>query len=149
MTLTRRVGYGSTLGTDFAGGTNYVALGNIIDGWSGPGATADEIETTVLVDTYKTFCAGQIDPGECTFRIAFDPTDTDSSSIANALEDGTTLNWQITYASCGGSSTTDSFSAWVKGFSIVVQKDQLTTADITLRITGSPTIAGMSGATST
>lgn len=143
--LEKRIGYGSTLSVDSAGGTDYTEVASIVDGWSGPSTTADEIETTVLDDTYKTYARGQIDPGEITFQIAYDPADTNSQTLVELYSSCTVATWQVSLSavcSSGGAAVTESFSGWVKAFSITASKNNLITADITVRITGDPGLTG-------
>ena len=143
MPLVKRIGHGSTLGVDPAGGAAFTTLGNIVSGWSGPSADSDEIETTVLSDDFKTFAKGQRDGGEVTFQVAYDPDDTSSQTLADLYAGCDTATWQATFVSaCAAGSVTETFSGWLKGLSITVDKGSLTVADVTIRVSGDPGFTG-------
>jgi hypothetical protein len=146
MALTRRIGHGSELAVDPAAGSSFDTLGNIVSGWSGPAGDSDEIETTVLSDTFKTFAKGQRDGGEVSFQIAYDPEDGaagSSQTLSDLFNGCDTATWQATFVSaCAAGSVVETFSGWVKGLSITVDKTSLTVADVTIRVTGSPGFTG-------
>src|SRR5579871_2518705 len=97
MSLTKRYGYAVTLGCDSSGGSSFTVLGNIVDSIEGADVKADEIEVTLLADKIKTWAQGQIDGGQVTFKIAYDPADTSGTTIATLLGNGNVANWQISY----------------------------------------------------
>lgn len=147
MSLTRRIGYGSSLAVDPAGGSSFTTIAGIVDGWTGPNVQADEIETTILSDTYKKYARGQIDPGELSFEIAYDPEDATSQMLVDLYNDCTVATWQVTLsATCdaGGGTVTESFSGWVKSFSIKATKSDLVKAEVTIRLSGNPGLTGTS-----
>lgn len=142
----KRIGYGSLLGVDTAGGSSYTDLGEIID-FSLSAATRTEVETSVLADTYKTYAPGQIDPGTCTLTVAYDPEATTSQTLVDLLEQRTPVpTWQITYsviASSSEAAPTETFSGWVMSVSRegFAEGDRLQSS-VEVRITGD---AGLTG----
>ena len=145
MALTKRIGQGSSLECDPLGGSDFDTIGSIVSGWSGPGGAADEIETTVLSDTFKTFCKGQIDGGEVSMQIAYDPDDTDSQDLVDLYTGCDIATWRANLVSCCSEGTvSETFSGFVKSLSLNVDKGALTVADITIRITGDPGFTGSS-----
>lgn len=141
MALTKRIVYGSTLAVDTSGGSSYTTLGNIVDGWDGPSAERSVIDTSVLADEYITKAPGQIDPGEVTFVIAYDPADANT----NELEiDGGVYSWQANYKDSTSAATeTETFDGFVSSKGVAATgKDGLVTCSITITITGNPGLTG-------
>lgn len=155
-TVGRRIGFGVTLGVDPTGaGASYTIIGAIIDGVEGPDAKKTVIDTTLLSDAYRTISVAQGEPGEVTFQIAYDPSDTTSTgTLAGLLTSGYSSvaatnppKWQISYPASGGQgaaieAATDSFYGFVTGFKRTISKDKMITADITISISGNPGITG-------
>jgi hypothetical protein len=137
MTLTKRYGYGVTLGCDPAGGTAFVILGNIVDSIEGPEVKTDDIEVTLLADKDKTFLGGQIDGGTVSFQIAYDPLDTSGTTIATLLGNSNIANWQIKYPVIGAEvQQSDTFFGYVNGFKRSIKRNALIVADISIKVTG-------------
>lgn len=142
MALSKRLGFGCTLGVDPAGGSSFTTLGNVVDGVTGPGATATDVETTVLSDTWKTFAKADIDPGSVSFMIAYDPDDTNTQTLVDLLgsTSSTLPTWQLTFS--GSGSNTETFTGYLQAFERVAQKGALITANITIKISGDPNFTG-------
>ncbi len=141
MTLNRRTGYGHTLSVDAANGTSFTVLGAIVGGWSGPKIKKDAPDITVLSDTYKQYGVSQIDGGEVTFQIMWDPDEASSTTVNTLLAQMNQVpaNWKVTYgAGPQGSGTivTETFHAHVVGVSKEVKVGNALVSEITLKITG-------------
>lgn len=142
MSVNRRVGLGFTLGMDPTGGTSYTVLGAIVDGWKGGGAKKHAIETALLSDTWMTFGVGQIDPGEVTFVIAYDPDDSASTVplVTNlASTSQVAANFQVTFpngASGSGVIQHETFRGFVVGVNRDIDRGKLLTAEVTIKVTG-------------
>lgn len=128
--MSKQVGLGSTLevSTD---GTSYESLGFIVDGFS-TDAQADDIETTVLADTFKSFAQGQRDAGSLSFDLAFDADDTSQHVITGMFNNGTLGTWRVTYPD----TQTESFTGYVNGFGRAVQKDSMITSSVSVKLSG-------------
>ena len=150
MSLQRRYGLGVTLLVDIAGGTNYVALGAIVNVIKHGGTKADQADISILSDTWKQFAKGQIDPGEWDFEIAQDPGDS-SANQANTNARLTTMHaatgingypFQLSLPAIPspGSNTaqTINFSAHVMSLGITSEKDKLLVTPVKLKVTGNP-----------
>ncbi len=147
MTLNRRIGLGFTLAVDTAGGTTFVTLGSIVDGWKESGSKADTADISILSDKYKQKSKGQIDPGDVTFSIAYDPDDATSTTLITAFSStsATPPNWQITYPSGtggAGTTTTETFKGHLTGLGREVMKDKLVVCEVTITKTGDPGFHG-------
>jgi hypothetical protein len=144
MAVTKRIGLGILLDVDILGGTNFTNLAAIVDAPDNSGAKADVADTTLLADTFKTKAKAQIDPGEVTFTIAYDPSDgTTSQKLATVLADViNTANWRITFpAYAGAAQKIETFLAQLTGMGRTLKKDKLNIAPITLTISGNPGFA--------
>jgi hypothetical protein len=129
---------GTTLGCDFTTPATYVLIGNILS-ISGPEGEVGTVDTTVLTSTAKTFRPTLLDPGELTFELDFDPTDTTSHTKLAALASTPTIHgWQITYA------TTPAKTCTVQGMLTKFAPsaggvEENLTANVTVKCSGAPT----------
>ena len=140
--LSKTYGFGSTLACDPAGGTSYGVLGAIVDGWEESEAKADEINTAVLGDRYRTKASGQVDPGSCTFDICYDPTTGSSAAILGALlTSGAIAGWQTTVNTSSG-PTHSAFVGPVVGLGVSVKKGALVMQKVTVAKSGNPGFIG-------
>lgn len=57
--------------------------------------TLDQLETTCLEDTTRTYIAGMATPGAATFTINFDPQDASHVRLHQLKVAGTVLQWAI------------------------------------------------------
>lgn len=115
-----------------ATGTAIVGLTSI-DGLS---LSADTIETTDLsnVGGYRSFVNGLKDAGECSLSGFFDAS---HETVLTDFEAGTVGSYLITFPD----GTTWTFSAVVTGFSTSVELEDLVSVEITLKVSGKPTLA--------
>lgn len=153
MTLTRRAGLGVTLGVDPTGGTSFTVLGAIVEGIDGPDAKGEEYDASLLTDKYKHKDVAQVDPGDLTFTIAYDPADTATTqALALQLSGGTAggsqtvaamPNWQISYPIIGvETQQKETFLGRLKGFKRRIKKSEMIMADITIAVSGVPGYTG-------
>jgi hypothetical protein len=126
---------GTTLGCDFTTPSTYVLIGNITS-ISGPESEVGSVETTVLTSTRKTYRYTIVDPGELSFELDFDPTDTTSHTLLAGLQDTPAMHsWQVTYP------TTPAKKATFSGFLTKFAPDaggveENLTAACTIKVTG-------------
>jgi hypothetical protein len=143
MSLNRRIGLGVTIAVDASGGTSFTTLGNVVDGAKEGGTKAQTGDVSILADTFMQFAKGQIDPGEKTFTIAYDPDDS-NFTVLKTLHDQiqtTPPNWQISLPSGtlgAGSTTTKTYKGFVVGMGREIAKDKLLTLEVTVKKTGDP-----------
>jgi hypothetical protein len=133
--MAKSVGYKSILAVTTT--TGLAEIGQIRN-ISGPGASANDIDTTTLDSSsnYRTFTCGLIDPGEVTFGVAYDPTNLLHKRLAYYMGMKSTKTFTVYHASSTGD--TDAFSAYVKGMGREIPLDDLITCDYTLKVTGKP-----------
>lgn len=143
MALSKRIGLGVTLGVDTAGGTSYTTLAAVVDGLNEGESKATMVDTTVLSDTFMTKSKSQIDPGEVTLTIAYDPDEATSVTLKtlHASTSATPPTWLITLPSGtlgAGTITTKSFAAHLSGMGREIKRDGMIVCSITLTKTGNP-----------
>ena len=109
---------------------------NTIDG---PGGQANEIDVTDLSSTGKEFKLGLQDEGDITLDINYIPGNTQHALLRTRRASGAIGNFRITFTD--SPATTWTFAALVKGFSVSNAVDGVTTASVTLRVSGSITEA--------
>lgn len=133
MTIARRIGLGWTLGIN---SSTTVAL---VDGFSGPDATAAVVNTTLLSDAVETFAKGQISPGKLSMTVAYDPNDPVSSSLSSMFTVTNvdpypfTINYPSTDSSGAGTITVNGH---IVGLGMEVAKDKLVTRKVDIQLTG-------------
>jgi hypothetical protein len=138
MALEKRIGYGCTLAVDEQGGSTFATLFNVVSGFSGPAASADVVETTVLSDKYKSFERSQIDPGSFTFTVAYDPADTASQVLVGLFDSGEVAQWQVTFYDAGSGNEQEEFYGFVESLGREVDKGSLITMDVSIKVSGNP-----------
>lgn len=116
----------------------YTAIGEISN-ISGPDGTAPEIDVTDMDSTAKEYLLGLPDEGNVTFNVFFVPQDTQHAQLWSDKTSGTARNYRITMTDSPQSTLT--FSARVSGLSLDFGTDAATTGSVTLRISGSVTMA--------
>ena len=72
------------------------------------GAPFDELETTSLTDTDKTYIPGLRSPTEATIELNFDPTNSSHIQIFSMFTAGTVLEWVAGWADDTTDPTADS-----------------------------------------
>jgi hypothetical protein len=58
-------------------------------------AARDQIETTCLDSTARTYVAGMATPGQAQFTINFDPSDDSHTRLHELYVEGTSLDWAL------------------------------------------------------
>jgi len=140
MSLTKRVGLGVTLSCDPLGGVTYVVLGSIVDHIEGADAKTTVFDSSLLGDKFTTKGGAQIDPGEVTFTIAYDPLDTATTVVLTGLLASSVIaGWEIEYPIIGAEvQQKKSFVGLVSGFKVSRKKGAMITADVTISVSGNP-----------
>lgn len=128
---------GTTLGYS-ATDSSYTTIGNII-AITPPGPSVPSVEKTKLTSTAKEFRPGKIpDFGEMSFRIQYDPNDTDHRALYALLATPVTKYWLITYNDgMAATSARDKFQGFITGFEPSELADESNVeADLTIKVTG-------------
>lgn len=121
----------------------FTTIAEVLD-ISGPNLTQRTSEVTSHSSTggWAEFIGTILEGGEVTFRVNFVPTENThdaGAGLVNDLENRTLRNFQLVFPDSG--NTTWSFSALVTGFRPNEPVEGALTADVTLRISGQPTLA--------
>ena len=133
--MAKTIGYGSILAvTTTTGATEIGQIRNI----SGPGVSANDVDTTTLDSSsnYSTFACGLLDPGEVSFSVIYDPADSMHQRLAYYAGQRSSKTFTVYHASSTGD--TDAFTAYVKGLGREIPLDDVISADITLKVSGTP-----------
>lgn len=129
---------------DITGGSTYVIVGCIVDGFS-TSTSATSVETTCLGDTYKTFQRSDIDPGSLDFSIAYDAQDnTTTRKLVDLFNSGDVASWEITFSDEGSGTATENFLGFVESFNREITKESLVSASLTIKVSGDSGMTGVS-----
>jgi len=104
---------------------------------NGPDGSASEIDVTDLSSTAKEFRMGMQDEGSITLDMMFIPANTVHAGLRTDRANRTLRNFQLVFTD--SPATTWSFAAYVQGLSVSNEVDGVTTASVTLRISGAIT----------
>ena len=127
-------------GTTFS--YNSVAIGDVLS-ISTPSVSVATIDTTGIADVFRTFLGGTIDSGEMSLEVMYDPNSTAGTALEAEWE--STASAAPTAKTCVitfSDSSTYTFSAILTGFSASVAIDDKVTASVSLKVSGSITVAG-------
>ena len=133
-------GYSAILQVDNSG---YVTIGQVRD-IDGPSLSMDASEASHRDSAFKKFTAGQVDPGEVSFEIVYDPDlATHSVSAAPGLPyymiNRTAKSFKLTFPDT--SPLTATFTAFVTKFQPKLPMGDTMTASVTLKLSGTITWA--------
>lgn len=140
-------GLGTVLAYESATPGTYTAVGEVVE-VAGPSISVDAIDTTHHgnTDGWRRKIAGLADGGEVTFTIQLEPGDAThgiSAGTGVVSQIGTAnKNWRITGPS--GHNYRWAFSGFVSAFSASYPIDDKITADVTITISGKPTLEASS-----
>lgn len=127
------------------GGTAFTEVAFVQDDLSPPGLSRNAIDSTTRDDTAytRTFIKGWKDTGEASFNVAYDPSAATHGTAVGGLyaiwnDDTTGLDdWRITYPD----ASTETFQGIMTAFEPTAPLDDLMTADITIKASGTITWA--------
>ncbi len=119
----------------YLSGSSYIPVAQIVSFEANLGETR-EIDVTTLdqANNYLEFLQSWIETQPLSVNLKYDPGIT-SHAFLRTNHGGSTQTWKITWPDTG--TATEAFSAWVKGFSVSVDKDtDELLATVVLRPTG-------------
>lgn len=137
--------FGTLLKIGDGGGTEvFTTIAEVLD-ISGPALKMNTEDATNHSSTggYEEYIPTTLAAGELTFGLNFQPTAATHSQTSGLLKDfknKTKRNFQLVFPDAG--STTWAFAAYVTGFEPKAPVKGKLSADVTLLITGQPTLAG-------
>lgn len=139
--MAKYAAFGTTLKIGGTAGTAVVNVESI----EGPEQSVETIDMTAhdSASAYREIVPSFIDAGEVTLRIQWDPNNATHKNAAGGLRyllaQRTSSVFAITYPSSPAAS--DVFTAYVTKFTPSAPFDDKLTADVTLTLTGAPTLA--------
>lgn len=107
---------------------------------TGPGGASNTLDTTTLSSVAMEFVPGLKDNGEVGLSLNFVPGDEAQQQMLDDQENQRMAIYRITYSDkrpTGG--TTATFNGYVTNFSPSIGVNTLSTADVTIRVTGGVT----------
>lgn len=118
----------------------YVTIGKI-NSLSGPGIARDAVEVTHMQSPngYREFIPGLKDGGEVTAEINFLPADAGLTTLLAQLDDSQLSACKITLPTTPAYEW--SFDAIVTGLPVEIPMDDKMTMEVTLKVSGKPTLA--------
>lgn len=135
------IGFGAMLKLGDANpGTTFVEVAEMLS-LSGPSMSVGAVDATHTSspDAFREFIAGLGDGGEISGSFNWKPTDTNGQAAALALfQARTTRGWQIVFANTDASVL--AFAAFITGWAFETQLDQTVKVNLTLKVTGKPTL---------
>lgn len=108
--------------------------------WSGPGGSAPEYDVTHLKSSGREIRIGLPDNGNVTLECNYIPTDKIQKAMRADREARTKKSYRLVYTDASPAST-DTFDAYVMGFSTAGGVNNKVSCTITLRVTGAVTPA--------
>lgn len=111
---------------------------------SGPGMTSDVLDTTshTSAGAFREKIASLIDAGEVTFSINYVPVDAthdNATGLVSFMRTRVNMNWQLVWPDTA--ETLWAFPGIVTAFSPGAAVEDLLSADVTITLTGAPTLA--------
>lgn len=112
----------------------------------------EQIETTCLEDTARTYVSGLATPGAATFGINFDPSDSTHVRLHELKTAGTTLVWALGMSDGTADPTVDSggtfdlatsrswirFDGFMSSFPFSFQQNSVVQSTVGIQISGDP-----------
>lgn len=123
----------TTISVETATPNTYVVV-NGIRTFSGPGGQANVIDATTLQSTGKEKLLGLKDEGQFSCAAVYLPTDPGQLRLQAIRASGLATGFRVAFSDAD--TTILEFSGFCQGFSISGGVDELTSADITIEITG-------------
>lgn len=140
--MTKRAAFGSVLAWDAAGGTNYTDIAQVRT-IKPPMVENEEIDVTTHDSTggYREFIAAPLkDGGEVTLELVWDPagaTHDATTGLLSGAVSAAAASFELTFPN----GTVWTFPGFVKAFEPGdLETDGEMTADVTIRVSGAPTL---------
>ena len=126
---------GTELSVSQDGGSTYIDLGCVIDGFSGPGGSKPEIDVTTLCSPGQEFIDGLPDFGSISFTGLYNPNSAACQTLMTLYKGGrSNVDWKITFSDAGASTWT--FKGYVSEFSVSFQKNEAVRLSGAIRVSG-------------
>jgi hypothetical protein len=116
-------------------------------------AARDQIETTCLDSTARTYVAGMATPGAAQFTINFDPSDSSHVRLHELYVDGVDLDFALGWSDGTAAPTSDStafttpttrtwilFSGFISDLPFDFALNTVVTSNVSIQVSGFPTL---------
>ena len=114
----------------------------------------EQIETTCLEDSARTYISGLATPGNATFGINFDPSDASHTRLHDLKTAGTTLLWALGMSDGTDAAVVDSggtwdlaatrswirFSGYMSSFPFTFAQNSVVQSTVGIQISGDPVL---------
>jgi len=131
--------HGAELDWDSAGGSTYVAIGQVKD-ISGPGTVRGTIEVTDHDSSgWREFVAGLRDGGDVTFTVGYDNANTQHAALLTSMGSDVVPTWELTLNMTSGTAIW-TFAGQVTAFNASTPVEGENTIDITIKVSGAATL---------
>lgn len=136
--------HGTIVKVDFAGGSSYSAVGQIVGDIAIVSMSRGVVVVTAHDDTWATKIAGIPDAGSVSFTVSYDPADAVHEDLVTEFDaDACTLpTWEITMKMCAASVTSAvwTFAGFLTGASLTSGLEGKHEMALTIEISGEPTL---------
>lgn len=148
MAVSKILGFKTQLGfgtSEDSGSTTFTKVAGVL-GMPGPDGSGTDIDTSTFdnADNFMTFARGQVDPGEMSLTIAYGSTDASQKQLGTLYATGTIVDWGFIFSSTAAGSTewdANTFNGYVKSMGRAIEKDEMITRTIGIKVTGDPGFA--------
>jgi hypothetical protein len=154
--MAKHPSFGSSISWDPAGGTSYTALGQVTD-ITGPNVSRGDVDVTDHDNAvsqggagWREFVQGVPDAGDLTFGLIWDPINldphnqTEGTGILSDFEStGALASWKVELHTISGTLEWE-FDGYLNGASFETPVEGTHTAEITVKISGKPSLTATS-----
>jgi hypothetical protein len=116
--------------------------------------TVEQVETTCLSNSARTYTTGLATPGSASFTINFDPSDDTHTRLHELKVDGESLSWAVGFGDGTAAPTIDSvgefvlpttrswiaFDGFMNSFPFSFPLNGVVTSNVGVQISGEPTV---------
>jgi hypothetical protein len=140
MTLVRRKNLRNKFYVSTDAGSTWVELGAVVNAEDLGGGGADEVDATILYDTFKQKQCGQKDPGSFALTIAFDEADTTTATLLDIYYSGDNVLFKVEAAAFGSNAAVyiGPFEGYLDDVKVMMDKGDMRKARVSIKISGDP-----------
>jgi predicted secreted protein len=133
--------FGTQFKRDTTGSGTFAAIGAVAD-IQGPDKSREALESTThdSPNKYREFEKGLKDGGEVTLDIRYDPGNSTHADLEADYEEDDRRDYQVVIRPGTAGEKTIEFSALITGLSHAFPHDDLMQLNVTIKISGKPTI---------
>lgn len=104
-------------------------------------ATVETIDTTTLEKTAREFIGGLVDYGSMTFQLDYDPNDTQHTRLRDKLGTSTPFKMAVGFPQAATAQYIE-VSGILESFNISAGANDTVKADVSIKLSGTPTYSG-------